>query len=70
MLIDSYRFLPRAFRGRYDELSPAAGEADPVWAPFSARLARARITLLSSAGLYLRGAQEPFDAERERREPS
>jgi hypothetical protein len=70
VLIDSYRFLPRAFRGRYEQLSPLAGDDQPVWAPSSARLADARISLLSSAGLYLTGKQEPFDADRERREPT
>jgi len=70
VLIDSYRFLPRAFRDRYEQLARPAGEEEPVWTPFAKRLAEARITLLTSAGLYLRGEQSPFDAERERREPT
>lgn len=43
---------------------------DPVWATFDTPLSEARIGLLSSAGIYLAEAQEPFDIERERREPT
>ena len=70
MEIDSYRFLPRSFRGRYDSIAPAPGEDAPVWAPFTARLAEARVALLSSAGLYLAGRQDPFDADGERADPA
>ena len=45
------------------------GEDEPVWTPFTKRLADARIALLSSAGLYLRDSQEPFDGEREKAHP-
>lgn len=69
MLVDSYRFLPRSFLPLYQGARPLPGEEDPVWAPFTKRLAEARIALLTSAGLYLEGEQEPFDSERERREP-
>ena len=69
MEVDSYKFLPRAFRARYDSVAPAPGDGDPVWAPFAPRLAEARIALLSSAGLHVLGDQEPFDAEGERRDP-
>jgi D-proline reductase (dithiol) PrdB len=40
-----------------------------VWTPFSKRLAEARIALLTSAGLYVRGAQPAFDLESERERP-
>lgn len=68
MLVDSYRFLPRSFRSLYDAVEPA--ETDPVWAPFDRRLSEARVALLTSAGLYVNGSQEPFDLDRERREPT
>src|SRR4051794_4502435 len=69
MLVDSYLFLPRSFRPLYDGLAPMPGEDQPVWAPFERRLADARIALLTSAGLYVAGEQEPFDGDRERAEP-
>ena len=42
----------------------------PVWAEMEVSLDRARVGLLSSAGIFLADAQEPFDVERERREPT
>jgi D-proline reductase (dithiol) PrdB len=70
MQVDSYRFLPRSFRPLYAAAKPLESETDTVWTPFAGRLADATIALLSSAGLYLRGRQAPFDGERERREPT
>src|SRR5437773_12417526 len=40
-----------------------------VWSPFAKRLAESRIALLTSAGLYLKGSQQPFDLESERARP-
>jgi D-proline reductase (dithiol) PrdB len=50
----------------------AAPEFDhaPVWAEFTKPLDEARIALLSSAGMFMSNSQEPFDLERERREPT
>lgn len=67
--MDSYRFLPRSFIPMYEATTPAPGDDGPVWAPFEKRLADARIALLTSAGMYLDG-QPPFDAEREKAEPT
>jgi D-proline reductase (dithiol) PrdB len=67
MKVDDYKYLPRMFRSLYENES--AIEEGKVWAEFDKRLSRARIALLSSAGLYLR-SQQPFDVERERREPT
>jgi D-proline reductase (dithiol) PrdB len=69
LIVDSYRFLPRSFRPLYEGRGPFPGEEEPVWAPFSKRLAEARIALLTSAGLYVRGAQPAFDLEGERERP-
>lgn len=69
MPVDSYAFLPRSFRPLFETWTPIA-DTSPVWTDFGRRLADARITLLSSAGLHVRGEQEPFDLERERREPN
>ena len=70
MEVDSYRFLPRSFRARYDSVGPAAGDSGPAWSPFGVRLADARVALLSSAGLYVSGSQPPFDADGERADPT
>ena len=69
MIVDSFRFLPRSFRPLYEGRGPFPGEEEPVWAPFPKRLAEARITLLSSAGFYLRESQESFDLATERARP-
>ena len=68
MTVDSYAFLPRAFRPMY-EAAPQF-EHEPMWAEFGMPLAEARIGLLSSAGMFLSGEQKPFDVERERQEPT
>ena len=70
MIVDSYRFLPRSFIPLYSGATPAPGDDGPVWAPFEKRLAEAQIALLTSAGLYLAGEQPPFDAEREKADPT
>ncbi len=69
MIVDGYRFLPRSFRPMYEGRGPFPGEEAPVWAPFEERLAGARIALLSSAGLYIKGRQPSFDLEREQANP-
>ena len=70
MLVDSYRFLPRSFVPMYADAQPLDGEGEPVWTEFVPRLSDARIALVTSAGLYLKDEQPPFDADRERREPT
>jgi D-proline reductase (dithiol) PrdB len=69
VIVDSYRFLPRSFRPIYEGRGAFPGEETPVWTAFAGRLSGARIALLTSAGLYLRGSQDPFDLDRERENP-
>lgn len=40
-----------------------------MWAPFEKRLQESRIALLTSAGLYVKKSQSPFDLDRERAHP-
>ena len=40
-----------------------------MWAPFEKRLKQSKIALLTSAGMYLQGSQEPFDMEGEKANP-
>jgi D-proline reductase (dithiol) PrdB len=70
VIVDSYRFLPRSFIPMYENAQPLADETAPVWAAFEGRLADASIALVTSAGLYIEGEQEPFDLDRERAEPT
>jgi hypothetical protein len=70
MRVDSFRFLPRSFRPLYEDPPRLPGEDTPTWAPATTRLAETRVGLLTSAGLYARETQAPFDLERERREPA
>lgn len=69
MRVDSFAFLPRSFRPLFEGATPAPGDEEPVWAPFDKRLADSAVALLSSAGLHAPG-QAPFDADRERAEPT
>ena len=69
MVVDSFKFLPRSFRPLYEGRGPFPSEEEPVWTPFAKRLADSRIALLTSAGLYLKGSQQPFDLESERARP-
>jgi D-proline reductase (dithiol) PrdB len=70
MRIDSFAFLPRSFRPLFEKPPRLPGHEAPVWAPFAKRLAEAKVALLTSAGLYLKATQPPFDGEREKREPT
>ena len=68
MPVDSFKFLPKSFRAMF-ETGPSSVEGT-VWAPFEKPLGEATIAALTSAGVFLRGVQEPFDGEREKREPT
>lgn len=68
MTVDSYAFLPRAFRTMF-EAAPQF-DHEPVWASLGKPLAEAKIGLLSSAGIHIVDEQEGFDVDRERQEPT
>jgi len=68
MTVDGFKFLPKSFRFLYENVQI---ETDgPVWAPFEKPLSEATIAVLSSAGIFVRDTQAPFDVEREKREPT
>ena len=68
MTVDGFKFLPKSFRFMYEDIQI---EVDgPVWAPFEKPLFQSTIAVLSSAGIFVRDTQEPFDVEREKREPT
>ncbi len=68
MPIDSYKYLPRSMKEMYGAM-PVIDEPF-VWAPLPKPLHRCTLALMTSAGIYLKGSQEPFDEEREKREPT
>ncbi len=68
MPVDSFAYLPRSFHAEYQAIHDPP--AEPVWAPFGKPAAEATIALLTSAGLYLRHTQEPFDLDGERQDPT
>lgn len=64
---DSYKFLPRSFRPEFEGFPEQPGVVPPAQPTVPRR--EATVALITSAGLYLKGRQPPFDVERERREP-
>lgn len=68
MPVDSYRYLPRSMRTMY-ESQPATDEPW-AWTPLRRPARRATVALLTSAGIYLKDSQTPFDEEGERRNPT
>jgi D-proline reductase (dithiol) PrdB len=67
MTVDSFKWLPPALANYYKGL-PIQKEEVP-WTPLIKPLNQCRFSLLSTAGIYLKGKQPPFDLDRERREP-
>lgn len=66
--VDSFKFLTPDSRRRHEAFVPE-GVDEMVAAKATVPLAQARVALLTSSGIYLKGAQQPFDVEREKREP-
>jgi D-proline reductase (dithiol) PrdB len=65
--IDGYKFLPKSMLGEFKAF-PYQAEEVVVAAP-TIPLGQAKVALLTSGGLYLKGRQPPFDLERERSDP-
>ena len=69
MPIDSFKWLPRSIAGYYQSLQvPEPGETP--WTPLRKPIEQCRFALVTTAGLYLKDEQPPFDLDRERREPA
>ena len=68
MPVDSFKYLPRSIAAYYQTLR--VERADPVpWTPLSKPLDQCRFALVTTAGIYVKDSDAPFDAEREKREP-
>lgn len=68
MPVDSFKFLPGSIAAYYRNL--AATKADPIpWTPLTKPLSETRFALVTTAGIYVDGAEPGFDQEGERRNP-
>jgi hypothetical protein len=68
MVVDSYRWLPPSLKGYYANMQVPPYEGIP-WTPLAKPLAEARIALVTTAGINVRGVEPPFDYEREQANP-
>lgn len=69
MAVDSFRWLPRSMVAGYQSREMVRQEPIP-WTPLAKPLSRCRIGLVTTAGVYVKGLEPPFDIEREKREPT
>jgi len=68
MPVDSFKYLPRSIAAYYQTL--VVQKADPIpWTPLSKPLSECRIAAITTAGIYNKDGDPPFNAEREKREP-
>src|SRR5207245_2595978 len=68
MPVDSFKYLPRSIAAYYQTLR--VERVDPIpWTPLSKPLNQCRLALVTTAGIYDKAREAPFDAEREKREP-
>ncbi|MBI1885655.1 MAG: hypothetical protein HYS09_05000 [Chloroflexi bacterium] len=68
VMVDSFKFLPAALAGYYQSL-PVQREEPIPWAPLAKPLSECRFALVTTAGVYAKGLEPPFDTEREEKEP-
>lgn len=68
MAVDSFKFLSSSSAAYYRNL-PAQREEPIPFTPLSRPLKKCRFALVTSAGIYQKGKEPPFDIEREKREP-
>ena len=69
MKVDSFRFVSPLIK-RYYQLSRVRKELPIPFSPLGKSLAESRLSLVTTGGLYHRDHDQPFDQERERREPA
>ena len=68
MSVDSYKWLPPSLKGYYQNMQVPAADGVP-WTPLAKPLSEARIALVTTAGINVRGVEPPFDYEREQSHP-
>ena len=68
MTVDSFKFLPGSIAAYYRNL-PVQREEPVPFTPLAKPLGQCRFALVTTAGIYHKGKEPPFDTEREKREP-
>jgi D-proline reductase (dithiol) PrdB len=68
MPVDDYRYLPRSFVAGFQN-SPLPEVGAVPFTPPRRPVREARVALVTTAGIWNRDADPPFDYEREQREP-
>lgn len=68
MPVDSYKWLPPSLKVFFANMQIPAPDGSP-WTPWGRSLSNARIALVTTAGINVRGVDPPFDYEREQHEP-
>lgn len=70
MPVDSFKWLPYSLAAWMRKYYQAPDEsANTPFTPLAKPLSQTRFALLTTGGLYLKGQQQPFDIDREAREP-
>jgi D-proline reductase (dithiol) PrdB len=69
MTVDSFKFLPRVI-ATYYQMTDRQSELPIPWTPLSKPLNECKFGLVTTAGIYHRLEDSPFDLEREKREPT
>lgn len=69
MTVDSFKYLPRLIAYFY-QTTDRQPETPIPWTPLDKPLADCKFGLVTSAGLYQLGVDQPFDLKREQREPT
>ncbi len=69
MAVDSFKYLPGSIANYYRNL-PVQREEPVPWTPLGKPLRECRLALVTTAGIYVKGSEPPFDTEREQREPT
>jgi D-proline reductase (dithiol) PrdB len=69
MPVDSFKYIPRLV-ARYYKLTTVADLGPIPWTPLSKPLTECTFALVTSAGLYNKRHDPPFDLAREEREPT
>jgi len=69
MSVDSFKYLPRLI-GTYYRMTGGRPELPIPWTPLPQPLSGCKFGLVTSAGLYHRGVEPPFDLAREKQEPT
>lgn len=69
MTVDSFKYLPRIIAAFY-QTTERQPEFPIPWTPLPKPINKCKFSLITSAGLYRKAVQPPFDLEREKIEPT